>query len=107
MYASLYLCCIRVGVHIAVAHHGDIAKSSKNLVAKSVSCIQFSLSRQLHGPSAFPAWRVCGCGSRNLGLFTVLIYEANFNAILDFETLGHERSAHGTPQEGKSKFSRF
>ena len=41
MYASLYLCCIRVGVHIAVAHRGDIAKSSKNLVAKSVSCIQF------------------------------------------------------------------
>ena len=37
MYASLYLCCIRVGVHIAVAHHGHIAKSS-------IFCIQLSLS---------------------------------------------------------------
>jgi hypothetical protein len=107
VYASLYLCCIRVGVHIAVAHRGDIAKSSKNLVAKSVSCIQFSLSRQLHGPSAFPAWRVCGCGSRNLGHFTVIIYEVHFSASWDFETLYHKRSAHGKPQVGKSKISRF
>ena len=107
MYASLYLCCIRVGVHIAVAHRGDIAKSSEKLVSKSVSCIQFPLYRQLHGPSAFHARRVCGCGCRNLGPFTVIIYEVHFCVIWDFGTLGHKRSAHGKPQVGKSKISRF
>ena len=29
MYASLYLCCIRVGVHIAVAHCGEMPESSE------------------------------------------------------------------------------
>jgi len=84
VWVSLCLCRIRVGVHIAVAHCGEMPKSSEKMVSKSVSCIQFSLYRQLYGPSAFHARRVCGCGSRNLGHITVLIYEVHFHATWDF-----------------------
>ena len=65
------------------------------------------ISSCMDGLSAFHARRVCGCGCRNLGAFTVIIYEVHFCVIWDFGTLGHERSAHGKPQVGKSKISRF
>ena len=67
VWVSLYLCRIRVGVHIAVAHCGEMPKSSEKMVSKTASCFQFSLYRQLYGPSAFHALRVCRCGSRNFG----------------------------------------